>query len=100
MMQNARVTAFNVFELLRENQQEGKIAPQILTQIRVNIVFTELRKAVGLLRKLNSILPRAALVRIFKTFVRPHLAMVISCTIKLLIVSFMISWNQFSIINA
>ena len=36
-------------------------------------MFTELRKAVGLLRKLNSILPRAALVTISKTFVRPHL---------------------------
>ena len=36
MLQNARVTAFNVSELLRENQQGegGKITPP--TQIRVN----------------------------------------------------------------
>ena len=27
MLQNARVTAFTVSEVLRENQQEGKITP-------------------------------------------------------------------------
>ena len=32
-----------------------------------------MRKAIGLLRKLSSILSRAALVKIFKTFVQPHL---------------------------
>ena len=36
------------------------------------LVFTKARKTIGLLRKLNSILPRAALVTV-KTFVRPHL---------------------------
>ena len=35
----------------------------------LHIVFAKVRKTVGLLRKLNSILPRAALVTIFKTFV-------------------------------
>ena len=37
MLQNARVTAVTVSELLRENQQGGKITPQITltTQIRV-----------------------------------------------------------------
>ena len=34
MLQNARVTAFTVSELLRENQQEGKITPHP-TKIRV-----------------------------------------------------------------
>ena len=37
------------------------------------VVFTEERKTIGLLRKLNSILRRAGLVKILKTFVRPHL---------------------------
>ena len=36
-------------------------------------VFTKVRKTIGLLRKLNSILPRAVLVTIFKTFAQPHL---------------------------
>ena len=39
----------------------------------LDIVFTKLRKAIGLLRKLNIILLRIALVTIFKTFVQPHL---------------------------
>ena len=39
----------------------------------LDIVFTKLRKAIGLLRKLNIILLRIALVTIFKTFFQPHL---------------------------
>ena len=35
MLQNSRVTAFTVFELLRENQLGGKITPLPPTQIRV-----------------------------------------------------------------
>ena len=38
MLQDARITAFIVSELLRENQQGGKIASP-LTQIRVNTLF-------------------------------------------------------------
>ena len=36
------------------------------------IIFTKVRKAIGLLRKPNSILPRVALVTVFKAFVQPH----------------------------
>ena len=39
----------------------------------LDIVFTKARKAIGLLRKLNNILLRIALVTIFKTFVQPLL---------------------------
>ena len=39
----------------------------------LDIVFTKVRKTTDLLRKLNSILPRAVLVTIFKAFVRPYL---------------------------
>ena len=38
-----------------------------------DIVFAKVKKTIGLLQKLNSILPSAALVAIFKTFVRSHL---------------------------
>ena len=38
MLQDARITAFIVSELLRENQQGGKIASPH-TQIRVNTLF-------------------------------------------------------------
>ena len=40
MLQNARVTAFTVSELLRENQQRGKIIPT--TQIKVKTGLEEL----------------------------------------------------------
>ena len=35
MIQNARVTIFTVSELLRENQQRGKIPPQHITVKKV-----------------------------------------------------------------
>ena len=38
----------------------------------LDVVFTKVRKTIALLRKLNSILPRAALVAIFKNFVGPR----------------------------
>ena len=38
-----------------------------------DIVFAKVKKTIGLLQKLNSILPSAALVAIFKSFVRSHL---------------------------
>ena len=37
------------------------------------LVYSEVRKTIGFLRNLNSILPRAASVTIFKAFVRPYL---------------------------
>ena len=40
---------------------------------QLDVVFTKMKKIIVLLRKLNSILLREALVTIFKTFVRPHL---------------------------
>ena len=39
----------------------------------LDIVFTKVRKTIGLLHKLNNILPRAALLTTFKAFVRPQL---------------------------
>ena len=36
-------------------------------------VFNKTNKTIGLLRKLSNLLPRQALVTIYKAFVRPHL---------------------------
>ena len=46
MLQNARVTAFTVSELLKENQQEGGVAPPYPpSKIRVKLKFkAELNK--------------------------------------------------------
>ena len=39
----------------------------------INVVTTKIDKTIGLLRKLQNLLPRTALITIYKTFVRPHL---------------------------
>ena len=36
-------------------------------------VFNKANKTIGLLRKLSNLLPRQALVTIYKSFIRPHL---------------------------
>ena len=37
------------------------------------MVFRKISKTIGLLRKLHNFLPRAALITIYKAFIRPHL---------------------------
>ena len=64
---------FNNEDVSQTNSQKhiGVVLDSKLTfHDHLDIVLTELRKATGFLRKLNSILPMAALVVIFKTFFR------------------------------
>ena len=42
-------------------------------QEHIKIILTKVNKTIGLLRKLQNILPRESLLTIFKSFVRPHL---------------------------
>ena len=37
------------------------------------MVTNKINKTIGLLRKLQNLLPRIALIKIYKAFVRPHL---------------------------
>ena len=46
--------------------------PKLTFHDHLDIVFTKVRKNIGLFGKLNNILYSAALVTIFKSFVRPH----------------------------
>ena len=39
----------------------------------IKMVFRKISKTIGLLRKLHNFLPRAALITIYKAFIRPHL---------------------------
>ena len=39
----------------------------------IKMVFRKISKTIGLLRKLHNLLPRAALITIYKAFIRPHL---------------------------
>ena len=42
-------------------------------QEHIKNTLTKVNKTIGLLRKLQNILPRGSLLTIFKSFVRPHL---------------------------
>ena len=47
----------------------ARVAP---TSSQKHLVFGKIRKTIGLLRKLHNFLPRAALITIYKAFIRPH----------------------------
>ena len=67
---------FNNSDISQRNSQKhlGVILDSKLTfHDHLDIEFNKARKTIGLLRKLNNILPRAALVTIFKAFVQPYL---------------------------
>ena len=67
---------FNKSDLSQTNSPKhiGVVSDSKLTfRDHLDIVFTNVRKTNGLLGKLNSILSRAALMTVFKAFVRPYL---------------------------
>ena len=39
----------------------------------INEIITKASKGIGVIKKLNNVLPRKALLTIYKSFVRPHL---------------------------
>ena len=63
----------------------------------LKILSLKISKTLGLLRKFHNLLPRSALITVYKAFVRPILIMVIFFMIKLTIRPFTINWNLFSI---
>ena len=46
---------------------------QLMFETHLKTVTTKINKTIGLLRKLQNVLPRSALTTIYKAFVRPHL---------------------------
>ena len=67
---------YNNAKVSRANSQKhlGVVLGSKLTFLDyLDIVLPKVRKTIGLLHKLNSILPRAALVTIFKVFIGTHL---------------------------
>ena len=42
-------------------------------QVHLKNIYSNVNKAIGLLRKLNNTLPRLPLLTIYKSFIRPHL---------------------------
>ena len=66
----------------------------------LKIVTLKISKTLGLFRKLQNLLPRSALITIYKAFVKPYLIMVIFFMIKLIICPFTINCNLFNIMPA
>ena len=64
------------------------------------MVSGKISKIMGLARNLENSLPRAALITIYKAFIRSLLVMVISFMIKPMICLVTKSWNPFSIMPA
>ena len=50
-----------------------KVDNQLKFDDHIKMVFRKISKTIGLLRKLHNFLPRAALITIYKAFIRPHL---------------------------
>ena len=60
--------------MLLNQKHLGIILDSKLTfENHINMVTTKINKTFGLLRKLQNLLPRTALITIYKTSVRPHL---------------------------
>ena len=47
--------------------------PRLTFEEHYKTILSKTNRTIGLLRKLQSLLPRAALITIYKAFVRPHL---------------------------
>ena len=62
-------------------------------------IFKMVNRRISLLRKLQNILPRAPLVTLYKSFIRPHLDYGDILYDQILIILFMKSSNRFNIIQ-
>ena len=60
----------------------------------IKVVSRKMRKTIVLLRKLQNLLPRTALITTYKTFIRPHLDPILTSDL------FTKSWNPFSMMPA
>ena len=47
--------------------------PNLTFENHTNMITTKINKTIGLIRKLQTLLPRTAFINIYKAFVRPHL---------------------------
>ena len=64
--------------MLRFNNSIALISPyqkhrRKFLDAQLKIITTKVNKTIGLIRKLRNVLPRLALMTIYKAFVRPHL---------------------------
>ena len=67
--------AFNNNNVSETNSQKhlGVLDNRLCFEDHLKMILSKVNKTVGLLRKLHNILPRSALLTIYKSFIRPHL---------------------------
>ena len=63
----------NVTQSIYEKNLGVILDPKLTFENHINMVTTKINKTIGLLRKLQNLLPRTNLIKIYKAFVRPHL---------------------------
>ena len=76
------------------------IDSKLIFEEHLKMVSLKISKILGLVRKLNNLLPWSALISIYKAFVRPYLDYGDIFMIKLIICPFTRNWNLFSIMPA
>ena len=65
---NAKVT-----QSMYQNHPGIILDSKLMFENHLKIVTTKINRTIGVLRKLQNLLPRTALITIYKAFVRPHL---------------------------
>ena len=78
----------NVTQSIYQQHLDIILDSKLTFENHINMVTTETNKTIGLICKLQNLLPRTALITICKAFLDPKLIMVKSSTIKLLICPF------------
>ena len=66
-------------------------------QEHIKNILTKVNKTIGLLQKLQNVLPRESLLTIFKSFVRPHLDYGNVYMTRVIIILFIRKWSQYNI---
>ena len=63
----------NVTQSIYQKHLGNILDPKLTFENHLNMVTTKINKTIGLLRKLQNLLPRTTLITIYKAFARPHL---------------------------
>ena len=63
----------NVIQSIYQKHLGIILGSKLTFENHINMVTTKTNKTIGIIRKLQILLPRTALIKIYKAFVRPHL---------------------------
>ena len=67
------VLPFNKYHLKFEKDLGIHLDEELKFKHHINEKINKANKGIGIIRKLNNILPRSALLTIYRSFIRPHL---------------------------